>query len=143
MTLVVDSSVAFKWFVSDEPYADEARAVVRDGGPLLAPDILVAEVCNAAWRSARLGRIEPAQLAAMATGIALFFDELVAAAALAPRAAVIARQLDHPVYDCLYVALAEARQVTFVSADARLVAKLQGTQWAAATAFLADYRGGI
>ncbi len=55
--LVVDASVALKWFLTDEPLAAEALAILRDGSTLMAPDILVAEVCNAAWRSARLGRI--------------------------------------------------------------------------------------
>jgi predicted nucleic acid-binding protein len=54
VTLVVDASVARKWFLVDEPLAAEA---------LIAPDIVIAEVCNAAWRSARLGRINQDQRA--------------------------------------------------------------------------------
>ena len=57
MSLVVDASVAFKWFLSEEPHASRALTVLEAGTPLIAPDFLIAEVCNAAWRSARLGRI--------------------------------------------------------------------------------------
>jgi predicted nucleic acid-binding protein len=61
VTLVVDASVALKWFLVDEPLAAEALAVVQDNAALIAPDIVIAEVCNAAWRSARLGRINQDQ----------------------------------------------------------------------------------
>lgn len=57
MSLVVDASVALKWFLADETGADRALAIIRDEMALAAPDLLVAEVCNAAWRLARLGRI--------------------------------------------------------------------------------------
>jgi predicted nucleic acid-binding protein len=57
------------------------------------------------------------------------FDALVTAAELAARAVAIAGQLDHPVYDCLYLALAEQEQPIFVTADMQLVAKVRGPAW--------------
>jgi predicted nucleic acid-binding protein len=142
VTLVVDASVALKWFLADEPLAREAFALVRDEAVLIAPDILIAEVCNAAWRLARLGRIEQAELTEIAAIVPRFFAELVGAAVLAPRATIIARQLDHPVYDCLYVTLAEARQLRLITADGRLLGKLRDTPWAANAVSLADYQIG-
>ena len=47
MTLVVDANVAIKWFV-EESRSDAARAVLASGEPLVAPDLVVPEVCNAA-----------------------------------------------------------------------------------------------
>ena len=139
MTLVVDASVALKWFLGDEPLAAEAVAIIRDGTPLIAPDLLIAEVCNAAWRSRRLGRIGPDQVKEIAALLPRFFDALVGASTLAPRAVAIAGELDHRVYDCLYVTLAEARQAKFVTADARLLGKLRQTAWEANVLHLADY----
>ena len=60
MAVVVDAGVAIKWFI-DEPGSDVARALWRDEPDLLAPDLLVPEVCNAAWRKVRLGESNPAQ----------------------------------------------------------------------------------
>lgn len=40
------------------------------------------------------------------------------------RALKIARQIDHPVYDCLYLATAERWEADFVTADKRLGRKL-------------------
>ena len=139
MTLAVDASVALKWFLPEERLADEALAIIRDGSGLIAPDILVAEVCNGAWRSARLGRIGQDQVDEIAAILPRIFEALIGAASLAPRAVAIAAAIDHPVYDCLYVALAEVRQVPLITADARLLGKLRSTPWAATTLHLADY----
>jgi predicted nucleic acid-binding protein len=139
MTFVVDASVALKWFLPDEPLAAEALAIVQDGSALIAPDILIAEVCNGAWRSARLGRIGQDQVDEIAAILPRFFETLIGAAALASRAVAIAGSLDHPVYDCLYVSLAEARQAAFVTADTRFLGKLRRTPWAACALHLADY----
>lgn len=139
MTLVVDASVALKWFLPDEPHAAEALAIVRGGAALIAPDMLIAEVCNAAWRSARLGCIGRDQVNEIAAVLPRFFDTLIGAAALAPRAVAIAGELDHPVYDCLYVTLAEARQARLVTADRGLLGKLRRTPWETNALYLADY----
>jgi predicted nucleic acid-binding protein len=53
LTLIIDASVALKWYLSDEPHAAEARAILEAGEPLIAPDIVIAEVCN--WRGAQVG----------------------------------------------------------------------------------------
>jgi len=49
MTLVVDASIACKWFF-DEPGADLARTTLLSGELLLAPELIVAELANAAWK---------------------------------------------------------------------------------------------
>jgi predicted nucleic acid-binding protein len=60
MALIVDASVAIKWFI-DEPGSDAARRLWRNESDLLAPDLIIPEVCNAAWRKVRLGESHPAQ----------------------------------------------------------------------------------
>ena len=139
MSLVVDASVALKWFLSEEPHAAQALAVVRDGAPMIAPDLLIAEVCNAAWRLARLGRISQIQVVEIAASLPRIFDALVSATGLAPRAVAIAAQLDHPVYDCLYLALAEAEQAHLLTADMRLLDKVRATSWEQRTVDLSEY----
>jgi predicted nucleic acid-binding protein len=139
VTCVVDASVAFKWFLSDEPLRSEALAVATNEGILTAPDQIIAEVCNAAWRAARLRRLAWQQVDEIAATLPNIFETLVVSRSLAPRAVFIARELDHPVYDCLYVALAEAHGLRLVSADARLLAKLHGTRWASLSMALSDY----
>ncbi len=50
MTLVVDASVAFKWFAQEDG-TDRALVLLEREEPIVAPDLIVAEICNAAWKS--------------------------------------------------------------------------------------------
>ena len=142
MTCVVDASVALKWFLAEEPNGVEALQLVQSREALISPDLLIAEVCNAGWRLLRLGQIRRAQFDNIPTALPLYFAELAEPVALAPRAATIAAELDHPIYDCFYLALAEARRSPLVTADERFLARLRGSRWTTTAIHLADYRAG-
>jgi len=130
VSLVVDASVALKWFVEEEG-SDAAAALFGRPDPLIAPDLIVAEVCNAGWKAVRLGIMLPDQLDHAAARLAAVLDELVPLAPLAPRAVAISCALDHPVCDCVYLALAETRDARLVTADRRLRRSVEGTTWSA------------
>lgn len=118
MTLVVDASVALKWFVA-EPDMDPALNVLAAREDLIAPELIVAELCNAAWRLRRRNEMTREQVSIIASRAPHMFVERFPSDGLAPRGSIIAMQLDHPVYDCFYLALAER-------ADAP---KMTGTPW--------------
>jgi predicted nucleic acid-binding protein len=122
MTVVVDASVALKWYVQEED-SERALALLASGERLIAPDLIVAELCNGAWRLIRRGELRPEQLAIIARGIPDAFAALYGSALLAARASAIALEMDHPVYDCFYLALSEAQNAPLVSADGRLIVK--------------------
>lgn len=127
MILIVDASIAIKWSVEEEG-ADAAHALLRRK-PLMAPDLIVAEVANALWKKCRRGEIAANQLAyAFETSLRLI-DELVPTKDLAERALHTATELQHPVYDCFYLALAEVRGGTFITADTRLLTRLAQGGW--------------
>lgn len=128
MTFVVDASVALKWFVSEEG-STQAATLLAGLDALIAPDLIVAEVVNAAWRAVRAGGMSDVQHDRVAARLGAAFDELVPLGSLAPRAAVVSRSLDHPAYDCFYLALAETRAARLVTADRRLLGHVAGTQW--------------
>ena len=128
MGLVLDASVVVKWFV-DEPGSETARAVLVSGRRLLAPEILIAEVGNVAWRRARLGEIPLQQAVSTAEQVGRGPIEFWPLAALARRALQIAAALDHPIYDCFYLALAERLDGLLLTADERFLSKLQATEW--------------
>jgi predicted nucleic acid-binding protein len=88
------------------------------------------EVANAAWKGARRGLVAPGQLAAAAERLPDWLDQIHPVRPLLPRAVSIARELDHPVYDCVYLALAEREAAALVTADLRLLARVAGSQWA-------------
>ncbi len=130
--LVVDASVACKWFI-DEYGTKAAEALLALGETLLAPDLIVPEVCNVACLKLRRGQIGADQAASMVNGLPDLFDELVPSEQLAARAFIIASTLAHPAYDCFYLALAELRGTRLVTADRKLIGRLATTPWASLT----------
>lgn len=119
MAIVVDASVALKWVVAEDG-SELARNLVKSE-TLVAPDLLWAECANALWVMARRKLISQASAAAAfaaieATPIRIVPTQLHAAAAQS-----IAFDLDHTVYDCLYLAVALAERATFVTADSAFV----------------------
>ena len=128
MTIVVDASVALKWFI-DEEGRDEARALALGGQPLIAPDLICAELANAAWKAIGRGDIGEDEAAAMMPVAIRSFSELVPTYELAERALEIALVIDHPAYDGFYLALAERTGTALLTADNRLLRKVRSTRF--------------
>jgi predicted nucleic acid-binding protein len=125
-TWVVDASVAFAWFAA-VPDSAQAALLLEPHWQhvLIAPDLILVELLNAGWKSWRLGAITDQQLAWLANRAREPFNELFKADMLLSRAHHWCTTLDHPAYDCLYIALAEMTNATLISADQRLLRKLQ------------------
>ena len=129
MRYVIDCSVAFMWEVPEPLSAravrlrDDFRHAVHE---LLAPDLFPTEMGNALLIAERRGRILPGQSGLLLADLLTTMPALHPALPdLLPRAHGIAAASGASVYDCLYVALAEREQCEFVTADDKLVRKLQ------------------
>lgn len=128
MSLVIATSVALRWFV-EAAGSDAAIALLGSDEPLVAPDLVVAEITNAAWKLVRAGEINEEHGRRIAAAVPSSFAALVGSPLLASRAYELARDLDHPVYDCLYLALAERDATRVITADKRLLKRLSGSKW--------------
>jgi len=126
MSLVIDASVVIKWFI-DEPLYAHARLLLETGESLHAPDLVVAEAGNIAWKKAARKEIHAPQAQAIASALPDLPLSLHASGTLVDRALQIALAINHPVYDCLYVACAEMLGGMLVTADERLNRALAGT----------------
>ncbi|MGQ0665067.1 MAG: type II toxin-antitoxin system VapC family toxin [Pseudomonadota bacterium] len=126
---MIDASVAVRCFV-DAPAFPAGQALLRSGESLVAPELIIAEAANAAWKMARDGRIGADQAAAIVKLLPSLFARLVPISGLADAAFAAARELDHPVYDCFYLVLAEREDARLATADARLIARVKATRWA-------------
>ena len=138
MRFVVDASVAVKWLVAEED-ADIADRLAASEQELHAPRLMASEVANVLWRKVRQGQIERAEAgAAMAllTDVPVRWndDETVGADAVR-----LALALDHPVYDCVYLALAHRIGATVVTADRRFANAVAPTEHGESVVTLADY----
>lgn len=127
MTRVIDASVACKWFF-DEQGSEEARKLLTNG-LVIAPDLIVAEVTNVAWRRVIQAEVEIDHATAAVAGLISVMDQLVSAAPLGEPALAIAHALNHPAYDCFYVALAEDREAVLVTGDRALLRRVAQTRW--------------
>ena len=127
MSVVVDASVAAKWLLQ-EPDSDRALALLAAwrNGQLegFAPSVLATEVANTLWKRVIRGLL-PADLAQQlfARFSRLQFP-LLPTDDLGGATLELALRYRHPVYDCLYVALALETRSEFVTADTRLVRAL-------------------
>lgn len=120
---MIDASVAVKLFV-DENDAAIAAFVYRTFA-LLAPALLLAECSNILWKKARKGELLQAEAidrSVMLTRADIALHPLEPLVEAATREAI---RLDHPAYDCFYLALAAAENCPFVTADERLVRKVE------------------
>jgi predicted nucleic acid-binding protein len=119
VTFVIDASVALKWVI---PEADSDRAAALLNTELIAPGFWLAEVANALWRHIRLRQMTPDQALRRLGELA---SAPVASLSVEPHIAValtLAIELRHPVYDCLYLALALHADTHVVTADRRFAA---------------------
>ncbi len=122
---VVDCSVALKWKFANEPYHTEAIELLLDirSGLVepIAPVIFAAELGSALLRATRQGRInydEALQVMNDIWDIGVVL--LPVTLDLLARAYEIAFRYQQGFFDCLYVALAEARGTEFWTGDQRL-----------------------
>ena len=121
MSLVVDASVALRWFI-EAPGSDAAIPLLGGAEPLIGPDLVIPELVTAAWKLVQAGEITPEHGERIASAAPSSFAALIGAPVLASRAYALARDLDHPVYDCLYLALAERENSRVVTAGATRLA---------------------
>jgi len=121
-TLVIDASVALKWVVEED--GTPAALVLRRKSRLIAPELLVAECANILWKKVRRNELTSDEALLAARLLQGADVELLPTRSLLEPATRIAIELDHPAYDCLYLALAIESQCRFVTADESLLRKL-------------------
>jgi predicted nucleic acid-binding protein len=123
---VVDASVAVKWLLP-EVGAEAAARLLSASERLFGPSLIRVEVAAALARKARLKEIAVQDAE---TGADLWFRSIVDGVitivpdeADLPGALRLALALDHPLQDCLYLALAERLGASLITADSRFAAK--------------------
>jgi predicted nucleic acid-binding protein len=135
---VVDASVAAKWLVEEE--GSEA-ALALQGEDMVAPALLRIEIANLLRTLAGKKVVS----AAAALELFRFFQSAPVTIVdhddeLERRALEIALEMGHPVYDCVYLALAERTGRELVTADQRFLRALAGTELAYRATSLAEER---
>lgn len=115
---VVDASVGIKW-VANETHTDLARSLATCR--LLAPELFPIECANILWKKVRVRDLTRRDALSNLDLLRLAPVAIVSTRELMPQALELALELQHPVYDCVYLALAIRQGAPLVTADQRLV----------------------
>jgi len=127
--LVVDASVATKWFVAEVEH-DAALRVLGASVLLVAPDLILLEVANALLKKQRAGELHPAQPGAALARLPSLLTRVDPTAPLAAAALELAAELGHPIYDCVYLVCAIRHNCRVVTSDLAFARKVEGSRFA-------------
>jgi predicted nucleic acid-binding protein len=123
--LVVDASVGIKWVV-EESNSDLARSLAR--AKLEAPDLFLIECANILWKKVRAGDLTARAARASLQVVLDAPVTIMPSRELLADAIELSIRLQHPVYDCVYIALAVRRQAPLVTADEKLAMVVRRTR---------------
>lgn len=116
---VFDASVLVKLAI-EEPHSAHVARLYGAVETVIAPDITFVECASALWKKRHYEGYDSAHVSEAFRLLRMADVAVVESAPLHENALELALTLDHPVYDCIYLALALQEDVPLVTADARL-----------------------
>lgn len=122
MDLVVDASIVVKWLVVEDD--SETALRLRREHNLVAPDLLLIECRNAALTRLRKGELTIEEAAQVDRELLTMQFRIVPSTPLLSDAFEIATEIQHAIYDCVYVSAAIATNRLLVTADTSFAAKV-------------------
>ena len=127
--LVIDASVAIKWFLP-ETHSINAIRLLTAGYELLAPDLVFAECGNVLWKKWLRGELEPEVIPAVLGDLGRMNLHIVPTSTIVDEAARIAVTYRRSFYDSVYLAVAATSSGRMITGDEKLCNALQGTPMA-------------
>jgi predicted nucleic acid-binding protein len=135
---VVDASVAAKWYFP-EPLSERAEALLEQSNEILAPDILLVEVAQVAWKRARRGEIGEVVADRIVAELRKVPFELKPTADLFTAALPLALHRGFTLTDAFYIALAVQSGCPLITADRRLCDALRAGPLVSHALWLGDF----
>jgi hypothetical protein len=127
--IVVDATVAVKWFVPEHGSAEAERLLIGSE-KLFAPDLIRLEVAAGLTRKVRLGEAQEEEIRRHCTNWPRMLAEGVVTLSATEQdyalAIDLSLRLKHPFQDCLYLALAEHLQAPLVTDDPKFIERAAG-----------------
>lgn len=121
MRVVLDTSAAAN-LVLATPQAESLATLLEGAHLVLAPTLMHSELANTLWKSVRFaGMSLDTALARYEEALSLV-DEFVPDAQLMHQAMQMAARHEHPVYDMVFLALAQRYACRLLSTDRKLLA---------------------
>lgn len=126
--VVVDTSVVYKWFrTEDEEWVEQARELLREHlerrNTIIAPDIILYELANAWATKTKLPSSTIKTYFGELRNIALTIEAVTIE--LVTKAAGFSKEQAISVYDAVYIVLAKEKKCDFYTADTKLLEKVK------------------
>jgi predicted nucleic acid-binding protein len=137
--LVIDASVAVKWFVLEDG-TDKAGEVLKSDRALLAPRLIVTEVANALARKSHQNLVTPREASEYVGVLPRFVAKLIDVDDLIETALEHSCSYRHPIYDFIYLEAARRSDTQLLTADGRFIARIDGTPLAKHVVSLSEWR---
>ena len=109
--------------------SEKALELISPKHILIAPDLLLLEVTALLSRRVREGVMSVTDARADMVDLPRLIASITSSNDLLSAAFDVSLVIKHPIYDCIYLALAEKLGTQMISADAKLAARLQGTAY--------------
>ena len=126
--LVVDASVAIKWYLP-EIHAEVALACLDDKYHLLVPDLFFSEFGNILWKKCRVGEITHNEANTIFDALAKVPLQNYPLEKLLLPSFELAVGMDRTVYDCIYLALAVSEACKMLTADRKFYDVVAGSPY--------------
>lgn len=134
---VVDASVAIKWFLP-EIHSEAALRLRRSRYRLYVPAVMTLELGNVLAKRIRRGELTRAEGDVVLKELKLLPLQRHADDRLFPIAYQLALDTQRSLYDCLYLALAEAVDGIMVTADRKFYSSLTGGSYGSRVLWVED-----
>lgn len=117
--VVLDASAALRIVLSP---SEHRRWIgqLQSAGVVAAPLLFASETANALWKYQRAGMLDGQAATAAHTQAIALISHWQNDLELSDAALELAGRLDHPVYDCLYLACSQSLDAEIMTADRRL-----------------------
>jgi predicted nucleic acid-binding protein len=119
MNIVIDASAAVS-LVLALPGSEDFFAPLDEAELVMAPDLFVAEVCNAIWKYRKADLLSMDRCEKALDHALRLPDQLESSMGLHREAFALASRHIHPVYDALYLVLARRNNAAVLTIDRRL-----------------------
>lgn len=137
--IVVDASVAVKWFIP-EIHSESAIRLFDNSIKLLAPSLIYAEVGNILWKKFRLKELTQESAQGILNDFKKMPLEISDHQSLLETAWHIAAKYQRTFYDSLYLALAQTENCLFATADQIFVNALKSTNLISSLLWVEDIK---